>query len=216
MCTLVAFQWLTGAVCLRRDHQVQKMSPSDDSFNDGCHWSPSGRSAPLQLFIIWTDKGTIPTSETLWVICAKVNRAPRFHHIHGADTHTGASVAVLARFFQPPWRSTTVVSLFPTTFIDRSLSAMNGCKANEGGENPELQVTDHGSGFTQAGRGRKKLHRMALEKKGEVRNKTWSHFLKSMLARRQTYSVPRLGSQTMRLKLDVYSRGNEVYRAWLG
>lgn len=51
---------------------------------------------------------------------------------------------------------------FPTTFIDRSLSAMNGCKA-KGGENPELQVTDHGSGFTQAGRGTKKLHRMALE-----------------------------------------------------
>lgn len=148
-------------------------------------------------------------------MCKSKPGSPLPSHPRGGHTHGGFCRRV------SPFLSATVAEHdgrfpFPTTFIDRSLSAMNGCKANEGGENPELQVTDHGSGFTQAGRGRKKLHRMVLEKKGEVRNKTWSHFLKSMLARRQSYSVPRLGSQTMRLKLDVYSRGIEVYRAWLG
>lgn len=58
------------------------------------------------------------------------------------------------------------------------------------------------------------LNRMALEGGGV--NKTFSHFLKSTLAGRQSYSVPRIGSQTMRLKLVVYCRGNEVYRALLG
>lgn len=47
-------------------------------------------------------------------------------------------------------------------------------------------------------------------------DKTFSHFLKSRLAGRQSYSVPQIGSQTMRLKLDVYCGGNEVYRALLG
>lgn len=43
--------------------------------------------------------------------------------------------------------------------IDRSLSAMNGCKG-KGGENPELQVTDHGSDTAcmQTVRGGKIIH----------------------------------------------------------
>lgn len=45
---------------------------------------------------------------------------------------------------------------FPNRVIDRSLSAMNGCEG-EGGKNPELQVTDHGSDTArmQTGRGGK-------------------------------------------------------------
>lgn len=54
--------------------------------------------------------------------------------------------------------------LFLNRVIDRSLSAMNGCKG-EGGKNPELQVTDHGSDTAcmQTGRGRKKNY-IGLEK----------------------------------------------------
>ena len=203
MRTMFACQWLTGPSGYAETIKCKDVTLGR-VLNDGCHWSPSGRRAPLQLSIIWTDKGTIPTSTTLWVICTQVNRGPASIASRGSTPgfYRRVSATVAEHNGRFP---------FPTTFIDRSLSAMNGCKA-KGGGNPELQVTGHGSGFTQAGRNRKKLHGTAWG--GGC--KTFSHFLKSMLARRQTYSVPRMGSQSMRLKLDVYCRGNEVYRTLLG
>lgn len=70
-----------------------------------------------------------------------------------------------------------VVFSFSNRVIDRSLSAMNGCKG-EGGKNPELQVTDHGSDTArmQTGRGRK-IHRLRAKK---------VHFQKSTAKREQT------------------------------
>lgn len=66
------------------------------------------------------------------------------------------------RFGQRRREQELPASPFSNRVIDRSLSAMNGCKG-KGGENPELQVTDHGSDTAcmQTGRGRKKkLHRL--------------------------------------------------------
>lgn len=62
--------WLTELLayaCIeqRWSRARKKMSLSDNSFNNLCHCplpskqSSSGRSVLLQLFIIWTDKGTI-------------------------------------------------------------------------------------------------------------------------------------------------------------
>lgn len=72
---------------------------------------------------------------------------------------------------------------FSNRVIDRSLSAMNGCK-EKGGKNPELQVTDHGSDTAcmQTGRGRKKI---ALPWKKKKRKKIHLTFLKSTTNKRE-------------------------------
>lgn len=82
--------------------------------------------------------------------------------------------------------------------------------AAKGGENPELQVTDHGSDIAcmQTGRGRKKIHWLGGKKDPSV-------LFPSRRLQAPTKSVPRIGRKTMRRKLDVYCSGNEVYRPLL-
>lgn len=111
---------------------------------------------------------------------------------------------------------------FSNRVIDRSLSAMNGCK-REGGKNPELQVTDHGSDTAcmQTGRGRgERKNCIASERKKKKRE--INHTLKNKnkkvddkQARRIFVSTTGEPQKTMRRKLDVYCRRNEVYRALL-
>lgn len=127
----------------------------------------------LQLFIIWTDK-----------------KAQYEHARHGRVKHTkvkrkkkrassqfsfstrfsnGLSAAFARRYREKRSKEAQVSFPFSNRVIDRSLSAMNGCK-REGGKNPELQVTDHGSDTAcmQTGRGRGR-GKIALPRKEEKR-----------------------------------------------
>lgn len=77
---------------------------------------------------------------------------------------------------------------------------MNGCK-REGGKNPELQVTDHGSDTAcmQTGRGRgERKNCIASErkkKKREINHTLKNKIKKSMTNKREEFSSLRLGSR---------------------
>lgn len=136
VCVSFAFQWLTGASAYAVTIKCKRCHPRTIPLmmvvaaSLPTEPSSSGRGAPLHLFIIWTHKGTIPTSNSLWVICAKVNRAP------ASVASTGGGGGFCRRVARVSVSATVAKHNgrfpLPTTFIDRSLSAMNGCKAKGG------------------------------------------------------------------------------------
>lgn len=96
-----------------------------------CHLkqSSSGRSVLSQLFIIWTDKGTIRPSKTRWVKCTKVKQPPSF--LNQAHAYVSGSLLWLAVVLKQHRAALLSLPSY-NRVIDRSLSAMNGCKGKGG------------------------------------------------------------------------------------